>query len=319
MALDLSDTTLATFPHAFINRRGEPVVIKTLDPKDREPLVRMYLAYQPRDSFAGLPPLRDDDCVRWVQGMQERGANLIALSFQAGVAGHAALFPVDGETCEYFLVVAPAHQRLGIGTELTRCAVQAAHELGFERVWASVEAANQVARRVCRKCGFRSLPQTSDLLVNLELDLEHYRDATDVPVRQIMARPAVSIHESESAEDALQRFLETHIATLPVVNDHGQLAGILSETDLLIEASLRKRVGDLCTHDVVTLTEDCTLAKAIRLFHSRRLRCIPVVDAHRRPIGVVGRREILAHYASRLPARDAEKRMEPQMNADERG
>ena len=46
--------------------------------------------------------------------------------------------------------------------------------------------------------------------------------------------------------------------------------------------------------------EGCDLSKVIRLFHSRKLRCIPVVDARKQLVGIVGRRDILTHYAAEL-------------------
>ena len=56
MPLDLTHTTLARFPHAFINKRGEPILIKLLGTSRHQALMDMYLAYEPRNSFSGLPP-----------------------------------------------------------------------------------------------------------------------------------------------------------------------------------------------------------------------------------------------------------------------
>ena len=38
----------------------------------------MYLAYQPRNSFQGLPPIKDEVCVRWVRDILVNGIHLIA-------------------------------------------------------------------------------------------------------------------------------------------------------------------------------------------------------------------------------------------------
>lgn len=133
----------------------------------------------------------------------------------------------------------------------------------------------------------------------MELDLDHYRDTTAVPIHHVMNRRVVSLHERATCKDALHSFLTDGVATLPVVNDAGELAGILSETDLLVEANIHKTVSELCTRHVVSVTENCTIEKAIRLFQARRLRCIPVVDARLRLVGVVSRKDILAHYANR--------------------
>ena len=51
----LEESTIYSFPHAFINKKGEPILITTLDDKRCQRLIEMYLAYEPRGSFQGLP------------------------------------------------------------------------------------------------------------------------------------------------------------------------------------------------------------------------------------------------------------------------
>jgi predicted transcriptional regulator len=119
-----------------------------------------------------------------------------------------------------------------------------------------------------------------------------------VAVRDIMTRDVIAIRRDESCRAALALFLTDGIAALPVLGSDGELIGILSETDLLDEANVDKKVSDVFTKGVVSVQEGCDLAKVIRLFHSRKLRCIPVVDARKQLVGIVGRRDILAHYAA---------------------
>ena len=166
---NLGDTMIHNSPHTFINKKGDAILIKELDEKTHQRLVGMYLAYEPRNSFSGLPPTTDESCVQWVQGMIATGISLVAVSSDKSVVGHAALFPMDEETCEMLVVVSPKEQRLGIGSELTRCSIQFAHELGFEAIRLSVEAGNHVARHVYEKCGFEYL--TRGLLGELDMRL----------------------------------------------------------------------------------------------------------------------------------------------------
>ena len=109
METDLSSTTIHRFPHGFINKRAEPILVTTLTDQRRSQLLEMYLGYRPRNSFSGLPPLRDEARIRWVEGMIADGINLVALSFQDGIVAHGAIFPVNDEVCEMLIVVAPAH------------------------------------------------------------------------------------------------------------------------------------------------------------------------------------------------------------------
>jgi len=300
MEFNLSDTTIHRFPWAFVNKRSEPVLIKLLDEKKRHPLVDMYLAYEPRNSFSGLPPITDSACVQWVREMTSVGINLVALSFETGVAGHAALFPIDPETCEYLVAVSPPEQRIGIGTELTRCSIQLANELGFETMRLNVEAGNHIARHVYEKCGFQYLSHGLYGELDMSLDLQRHRGSANGTVGKIMNRNVITARQDMPCREVLRIFLQEDIATIPVVNEKTELTGILSETDLLVESNAHKSVGEVQTREVLSVQEGCPIAKVILLFHSRKLRCIPVLDRHGKLAGIVGRKEVLAHYAKGL-------------------
>ena len=296
MTIDLTDTTIHNFPHAFINKKGEPILITTLDEKRHPLLIEMYLAFRPRNCFCGLPPPTDEACTRWVRGIIENGINLIALSFDGHVAGHCALFPINPQACETLLVVSPPLQMLGIGTELVHCSIQLANELDFERLQINVEARNHVARHVYEKCGFRYQSHSLVDEVDMRLDLDQYRGTMNVPAREIMNRHVQTVGPTTACNDAFRMFLRDGFACLPVLNEKDEVAGILSKTDLLIEANIHRRVSEVLTRDVVTVNEGCPLAEVISLFRSRKLRCLPVVDQHHRLVGIVSRREILAYY-----------------------
>ena len=103
-----------SLPQAFINKTGEAILINTLDDKLCQRLIEMYLAYEPKNSFQGLPPVGDHACKSWVQHMIANGVNLVALSFEKGLVGHAALFPIDDCACEMLVVVRPPFQNIGL-------------------------------------------------------------------------------------------------------------------------------------------------------------------------------------------------------------
>ena len=111
-------TSIYSDPHAFIDKRGNPILIKPLSEQRHDQLVQMYLDYEPRGSFGGLPPIGDKACVDWVQTMIRTGINVVAISFEAGIVGHAAVFPMDTKRCEMFVVVTVDHQNTGIGTQI---------------------------------------------------------------------------------------------------------------------------------------------------------------------------------------------------------
>ena len=305
MDLKLEETTIYSFPHAFINKKGDPILIATLDDKRRQRLIEMYLAYEPRNSFQGLPPIKDEACVKWVQYMIGNGINLAALSFGEGVVGHMALFPVNNLVCEMLVVVTPAMQNTGIGTEMVRCSVQLAHEIGFEKIRLSVDATNVRAKHVYKKCGFEYLSHERRGEVDMALDLKRYRDTVNVNVAAIMNRDVIAIRDGQPCQAALEIFLTRHVGSLPVVDDKGELVGIISKTDLLIPSKIGKKVDDVLTREVLTVQEGCPIARVIRILQSRRIRAIPVVDRHKKLLGVIGREDILAYYAKRLASSES--------------
>jgi len=289
-----------SLPHAFINKKGKAIMINTLEDEICQQLIDMYLAYQPRNSFQGLPPIKDAACVKWVQHMIANGVNLVALSFREGVVGHTALFPIDKQACENLVVVSPPLQNTGIGTELTRCCIQLAHEIGFETIRLSVEATNVRARHVYKKCGFEYLDYRHAGEVEMELDLKRYRDAVNIRVDQIMNRKVLAIREDQPCRAAMDLFLNNRVGSLPVVDEEGRLVGIISKTDLMLPSQIERKVGDILTREVVTVREGCPIANVIRMFQSRKLRGIPVVDADKRLVGIIGREDILTYYAKQL-------------------
>jgi len=293
-------STIHRLPQAFINKKGEAIVVKTLDEKLCQGLIDMYLAYQPRNSFQGLPPITDEACRKWVQHMIGHGVNLVAVALGGGVVGHVALFDMDDQRCELLVVVSPPYQNTGIGTQLTRCAVQMAYEIGFEKIWLPVEATNVRARRVYKKCGFEYLPRRDARELEMAIDLKRYHDLVSAGVEKIMNTDVLAIASHQSCRAAVEIFLRRRVATLPVVDEQRQLIGILSESDLMLPSNLDKQVGDILTRNVLTVRATCTIAKLVRMFQSKKVRSIPVVDEAGRLIGIVGRRDVLAYYVEKL-------------------
>lgn len=298
--INVQETSIYCAPYAFIDKRGEPVLIKLLGEKHHSRLLEMYLNYQPRNSFNGLPPIQDKSCKIWVENMIKTGINLTAFSFDRGIIGHAALFPINTGACEMLIVVSQDHQLVGIGTALNRCAIQLAYEVGFENVWLCVEQSNQVARHVYRKCGFQYLRNAKHEEVEMTFDLKRYHQTLDAPVREITSKDVVSIRRDRSCSEAIALCLEKHVSALPVVNRHGEVVGIITATDLLTATNFNQRISDVITTDVVTVKEDCQIAKVVRLLQTRGLRAIPVVDSGKKLVGIVGRREVLTYYQKNL-------------------
>jgi CBS domain-containing protein len=68
--------------------------------------------------------------------------------------------------------------------------------------------------------------------------------------RQIMTSPVITVHPGTTVRDAAAALLEYRITATPVVDDHDELAGIVSEGDLVVDQFGRRRDRQLAAQRV---------------------------------------------------------------------
>jgi Mg/Co/Ni transporter MgtE len=90
-----------------------------------------------------------------------------------------------------------------------------------------------------------------------------------------------------------------------VVDETGRLLGALFKTDLLFPSKIDKTVEQVLTRQVHAVQEECSIADVVRMFQSKRICCVPVLDRDRKLIGIVGREDVLAYYAKHSQADNA--------------
>jgi CIC family chloride channel protein len=124
-----------------------------------------------------------------------------------------------------------------------------------------------------------------------------------VPVSAVYRREVVAIPARASLPDVLRIVGESRSSTFPVVDDHGNLLGLLSFAALrsiLLDESLRPLIvaHDLCDPHLPVLTTDTSLAEAFRRMEREGLEDVPVVDpaSPRRVLGMLSRGDLIAAY-----------------------
>jgi CBS domain-containing protein len=123
-------------------------------------------------------------------------------------------------------------------------------------------------------------------------------------VKEIMTKNVISIQVDDTVLKAAQLMLQNHISGLPVIDKNGKPAGIVTEGDFLrrselgtqrrrpkwlefivgpgwladeyVHASGRK-VEEIMTLDPYTVSEDDTLATAVKLMESHHVKRLPVL------------------------------------------
>lgn len=147
-------------------------------------------------------------------------------------------------------------------------------------------------------------------------------------VADAMTRDPVTVPAQAILKEAIQTMAEHRISGLPVVAEDGKLAGILSQTDLMWQATgaplpayitlldsviylknpvrynqeLHKALGQtvaevMSDRPIVTIHPDASLREAAQLMHDKRVRRLPVLDAQGDLIGILTRGDIVREMA----------------------
>ena len=82
-----------------------------------------------------------------------------------------------------------------------------------------------------------------------------------------------------------------------MISDRDLLKALSPDIDTVREttkdlATLNRKVHQIMTRKLVTLSERDTVKTAVLLFNQHRLSCLPVVDAASMPIGILTWRDI---------------------------
>jgi CBS domain-containing protein len=123
-----------------------------------------------------------------------------------------------------------------------------------------------------------------------------------------MRSKVVTISPEATIAEVIHLLLHRKISGAPVVNDAGELVGIISEYQLLevtYDAALAgHHVRSFMTTKVISVGPDTPLAEVVTLFVLHRIRRLPVVE-NGRLVGIISRRDVLRHMAGQSAKLDA--------------
>lgn len=115
------------------------------------------------------------------------------------------------------------------------------------------------------------------------------------PIRYLEPRAPLALPPTASVGDAVRMMREHRIGCLLVV-EGGRLAGIITERDLLLKLEPGdggRTVRELMTPDPEVLTLDDPIVYALNKMSVGGFRHVPLVDAARRPVGIVSVKDII--------------------------
>lgn len=147
-------------------------------------------------------------------------------------------------------------------------------------------------------------------------------------VADLMTPNPFSVKPQTPLKEAIQLLAEKRVSGLPVVDETGVLLGVISETDLMWQATgpeplpyimfldstiylgnparydkelhkaLGQTVGEVMSDRPVSVTPDKSLRDAARLMHEKNIRRLPVVNEKSQIIGILTRGDIIQAMAN---------------------
>jgi CBS domain-containing protein len=142
-------------------------------------------------------------------------------------------------------------------------------------------------------------------------------------VKEVMTTDVVTVSTGDSVETCAKLLQEHNISGLPVLDEAGRVAGMVTEGDLIRRASRVKapgyleilggliylgspkkfveelqramslEAGQLMSKNVIFIGPEDTVEKAATLMVEKRISRLPVVDEQQKLIGIVSRRDIM--------------------------
>ena len=115
-------------------------------------------------------------------------------------------------------------------------------------------------------------------------------------VRDAMTEDPRSIGPSVSVVEAARLMREGDIGSLPITEDE-KLVGMITDRDITTRAVAeaadpgRTSVGEVCSHDLVSVEPDQDLDEALQLMARHQVRRLPVVE-NGRLVGIVAQADI---------------------------
>lgn len=123
-----------------------------------------------------------------------------------------------------------------------------------------------------------------------------------ISVKDYMSIHLITFHPEQSMMEVVDKLLTHRISGAPVINDMGEMVGVISEGDCLKEVvkgkyhnipTMTGKVKDHMTTDVVRIHPEMNVFEAAKMFLEMKIRRFPVQDDHGRLIGQISQKDVM--------------------------
>lgn len=147
-------------------------------------------------------------------------------------------------------------------------------------------------------------------------------------VAEIMTTDVITVSPETSLQSAIQILAERDISGLPVIDNQGNLVGVISETDLTWQATgvdtppyimlldsviylqnptkhnqeihkaLGQTVGEAMSNQPITVGQNQLVREAARIMHDKKVRRLPVIDEESNLVGMITQGDVIKMMAA---------------------
>ncbi len=116
--------------------------------------------------------------------------------------------------------------------------------------------------------------------------------------KEVMNTNVIGVRKNEDIYEAIRTLVLNNITGLPVTDENGMLAGVITEKDVLsLLYNMEDRPGtveDFMTRSVVCFDQEDDLTHVAETLRTNNFRRVPILD-NGRLVGIISRRDIIKH------------------------
>ena len=144
------------------------------------------------------------------------------------------------------------------------------------------------------------------------------RITSSVKAIDIMTRNVFSVKKAAPLKEVAELMAEKSVSGIPVIEENGKVAGVISEKDFLLHMGARdkmhfmavvaeclsgkgcvtmpirlQKAEDIMTSPAITVREDATVFEISNIFFEKNINRVPVTDREGKLLGIVSRADIV--------------------------
>ncbi len=112
-------------------------------------------------------------------------------------------------------------------------------------------------------------------------------------IKEFMKTPYV-IDKDVSLIDAAKLMSAKRIGSLIFVLK-GKIKGIITESDMLKNFGKNKKVSDIMSKNIITISDDYSMEDALKIMKDNKIKRLPVIDKGKNLVGIVTMTDLAAN------------------------